>query len=244
MAFLSRISRLHIIAGAGVVFVALLVAFSLSFLQPTLRQIKDVKAQQAAQEKTWSQLPAKVAALSQAKQNLAMAEAQANAMLARQPKISTQPFDAMFDLHREYTFGTGPALLRFFLSKGYLPRGIALPATSFTPQAVPPLLVIPMGGFGIQARSFPAVLNFLRQLKDMPRIGVIGGVTIRGTSPNLDVTMPLTVYIMTSNALAPQAQVALAALAQAKAGGAAAAGAGGPGAPRALRFRMGGGGSR
>jgi hypothetical protein len=240
MAFLSRITRLHIIAATGVVFVALLVAFSLTFLQPTLRQIKDVKAQQAAQEKTWSQLPAKVAALSQANKNLVVVQAQANAMLARQPKISTQPFDAMFDLYREYTFGTGPALYRFFLSKGYAPQGIALPATAWTPQLVPPLLVIPMTGFSIRARSFPAVINFLRQLKEMPRIGVIGGVTIRGTSPNLEVAMPLTVYIMTQTALAPQSQAAaLAALAAAK-GAKAAPGAAGARGGGAMRFRMGG----
>jgi hypothetical protein len=235
MAFLSRVTRLHIIAGAGVIFVALLVAFSLSFLQPTLRQIKDAKTEQAKQEKTWSQLPVKVAALSQASQNLAASKIQAEALLAKQPKISTNHFDAMFDLYREYTFGTGPALVRFFVSKGYMPQGITTPPTPWTPQALPPLLVIPMGSFGIQARSFPAVLNFLRQLKDMPRIGVIGGVTIRGTSPNLSVAMPLTVYIMTQTALAPQAQLG----AQLAGAHAAAPGARGLGTAPPQRLRMG-----
>lgn len=243
MNFLSRVNRLHIVGAGGVIFVALLVAFSLAFLQPQLQHIKDVRAKQEQAEATWRQLPEKVAALSQAQQSRDTAQSAAEELLASMPKLSTEPFQAMFDLHREYSTGTGPALLQFFASRGYQPRGIVVPASPLQPTLLPPLLTLPMGGFGIQAKSLPAALNFLRQLKDMPRIGVIGGITIQGTSPNLNVTMPLTVYIMTQQALARPSPAAIAAM-RGPAGAAKAGGARAPGAPGGtkIRLRMGGGG--
>jgi len=211
MAFLSRINRLHIVAAGGVIFVALLAAFWFSFLQATLRQITDTEAKQAEQEKTWAQLPTKVAALSMAQGNLKAMKAQAEAFVNAQPQFSPDPFEAMFDLHREYSTGTGPALLRFFMSKGYFPSGVAVPASPMQPVTIPPVLTLPMQSFAVTVKSFPALLTFLRQLKEMPRVGVISGVTLSGTSPDLRVAMPLTIYIVTKQALNPLAAAAPAA---------------------------------
>lgn len=251
MGFLSRINRLHIIAAGGVIFVALLVAFSLSFLQPTLRQIKDAQAEQEKQEATWKQLPQKVAALGQAQQALGRTQAEAQAFLATMPKISSEPLQGMFDLHREYSTGMGPAVYRFFASRGFAPRGIQVPAAPMQLYSPTPVLTVPMTGFGVVAKSFPAALNLLRELKDMPRLGVIGGITLRGTSPNLDVTMPLTFYIVTEQALNPSAgAAALAAALAAKGAGGGAAGPAGGRPPRGgglgggLKIRMGGRPSR
>jgi len=240
MGFLSRINRIHIIAAGGVIFVALLVAFSLSFLQPTLREIKDTQAEQEKQESTWKQLPAKVALLGQAQQTLGRTQAEAQAFLATMPKISSEPLQGMFDLHREYSTGMGPAVYRFFASRGFSPRGIQVPAAPMQLYVPTPMLTVPMTGFGVTAKSFPSALNLLRELKDMPRLGVIGGITLRGTSPNLDVAMPLTVYVMTEQALNPSAgAAALAAALKAQAG--ARPGAGGGRLPAGgLKIRMGG----
>jgi hypothetical protein len=233
MAFLSRINRLHIAAAAGVIFVALLAAFWFSFLQPTLKQIADTEAKQAEQEKTWAKLPAKVAALSLAQANLATMKTQAEAFVNSMPQFSADPFEAMFDLHREFTTGTGPALVGFFLSKGYPASGIQVPAPPLQPTALPPVLTLPMQNFAVTARSFPAVLTLLRELKEMPRLGVISGVTLSGTSPELRVAMPLTIYIVTQQALNPAAAAADPAAAPGIPGA-----RGAPGAP-AIKFGFG-----
>jgi hypothetical protein len=232
MGFLSRINRLHIIAAGGVIFVVLLVAFALSFLQPTLQEIKQVRADQQKQEGIWRQLPQKVAVLGAAQQMLATSKEQAEAFVASMPTVAPDPFDgfaAMFLLHQEFTYGAGPALFRFFVSRGYPPAGISVPAPPWQPAAPTPMLTLPMAGFGVQAKSFPAVLALLRDLKNMPRLGVIGGISLRGTSPNLYVSMPLTIYIVTKQALSPLGLMAAAGAAAAPAAGAPGARRGAPG---------------
>jgi len=205
MSILSRINRLHIIAAGGVVFVALVVAFALAFLQPGLREIEAVETKQGEYETTWRTLPDKVAVLGQAQRGLARNKAQADAFLATMPKISTNPFDAMFDMRRVYgPQGIGPKVYGFLVSTGPRISGVTFPTAGLQPVVVPPIIALGMGGFSIEARSFPAVLSFLRQLKDMPLPGVISGVRISGTSPNLRVPMPLTVYIVTPQAVTGQ----------------------------------------
>ena len=214
MTFLSRINRIHIIAAGAVVFVGLLAAFGFAFMQPTVRELKTIQEQQEKQEATWRQLPARVATLSEAQQMVATTKAAAEQFVASMPRVGTEPFDpfdSMFLLHQEFTTGAGPKLYQFFVSQGFAPRGISVPSPPLQPTMPVPVLTIPMGGFGVQARSFPAVLRLLRELKDMPRLGVISGVSLRGTSPFLDVTMPLTVYIITPQALVPGAAAAVAA---------------------------------
>jgi len=237
MGFLSRINRLHIIAAGGVIFVAVLVAFALSFLQPTLQETKQVRADQRKQEAIWKELPQKVAVLGAAQQLLATAKDQAKAFVASMPTIAPDPFDrfaAMFNLHQEFTYGAGPALFRFFVSRGYPPVGISVPAPPWQPMAPTPMLTLPMSGFGVQAKSFPAVLSLLRDLKNTPRLGVSGGISLRGASPNLTVSMPMTFYIVTKLALSP---MRAAAVPKAGAGGARAVGAPGarPGGRRAFK---------
>ena len=200
MGILSRIKRLHIVAVGGVIFIALLVAFALAFLQPTASEIKDLQAQQQQQEQTWRQLPGAVSALGAAQEQLAQNKAAADKFMARMPKISLDPFEAMFDLHREYTSGIGPQIYQFFASRRYNVSGITIPASPLQPVDVPPMTSFPMGTFTLQAKSFPSIVTFLRQLKDMPLPGVVGTVRLGGTSPDLTANLPLTVYMVTQRA--------------------------------------------
>jgi len=202
MGIFSRIKRLHIVAVGGVIFIALLVAFALAFLQPTASEIKDLQTQQQQQEQTWRQLPGAVSALGAAQEQLTQSKAAADKFMARMPKISLDPFEAMFDLHREYTSGIGPQIYHFFASRRYDVSGISIPASPLQPVDVPPMTSFSMGTFTLQAKSFPSIVTFLRQLKDMPLPGVVGTVRLSGTSPNLTANLPLTVYMVTQKAFA------------------------------------------
>jgi hypothetical protein len=206
MGFLSRINRLHVIAIGGLVFLALLIAFALSVLQPNLQQIKQVQKDQDAQKTTLAQLPQKVSDLNTAQQKEFTAETEAHAFMASMPTVysNTAPRDfmSMFTLHREFTYVTGPAIYNFFTSRGFVPAGISIPGVELQPVSFAPVLTLPMDGLHVTAKSFPKVLALLGDLKDLPRLGVVNGISLSGTSPNLAVALPMTFYIVTPEALA------------------------------------------
>jgi hypothetical protein len=179
----------------------MLVAFIATFLLPTTRQMKELRDGQSAQEQTWQGLPTAVNALSDAQKRLRESKADTEKLLATMPKISSDPFQAMFDLHEVFNDKIGPPVYDFFLSLGYVASGISVPASPMQPVIVPPLMSFNWG-LNPQMKSLPAAINFLRRLKGMPYPGVIGSISVSGMSPRLNVPMPLTVYVVTQRAFA------------------------------------------
>ncbi|HUT75228.1 MAG TPA: hypothetical protein VM221_10415 [Armatimonadota bacterium] len=200
MGILSRIKRWHLVAVGGVITAAMLVAFIATFLLPTTRQMKELRDGQSEQEQTWQRLPTAVNALSDAQQRLRESKADTEKLLATMPKISSDPFQAMFDLHEVFNDKIGPPVYDFFLSLGYVASGISVPASPMQPVIVPPLMSFNWS-LNPQMKSLPATINFLRRLKGMPYPGVISSISVSGMSPQLSVPMPLTVYVVTQRAL-------------------------------------------
>ncbi len=215
MAILSRINRLHIIAAGGVVFVGLLVAFALTFLQPTMQGLKDLRGRQEQERTTWLGLPAAITALGQAQQTLAQSKADTDRFAATFPKMNvSDPFEAMFDLHRANTYEIGQPMYRFMISRGFEVRGLSIPDSPMQPVQVPPMWTYSFSS-GVRAKNFPALLKALEPLEYDPSPGYVpfptmssGFPSISGTSPNLYVPLQMTFYVLSPRAFSPEAAAA------------------------------------
>jgi hypothetical protein len=206
MRFLQQFTRVHILAIGCVFFVAIAAIFHFSFIKPQLdiigqelRKVEDNKVKA-------NRLEPGLIELTQAEEEYLKQRAAYDRLIARQPKIDTKDsIQAAFDFWREYgndpnSFGN--SMTRWMVRMGQWPRGITVPAPPLPPVAVPPLISIPFSGFGITAKGFPDALNFIRKVHEMPRVTMLGNsVVLRGTSPIIDVGLPLTAFIITKNAI-------------------------------------------
>lgn len=75
---------------------------------------------------------------------------------------------------------------------------IPVPRPPATPSGITPgVYTISLGSVTARTtRGFPQVLSFLRSFTRAPRLVAVGAPSITGTSPNLTVTVPLTVYYL------------------------------------------------
>jgi hypothetical protein len=206
MHFLQQLTRAHVLAVGCVLFVAISAIVHFSLIKPEL----DIMGQERRRTEDYrartTELQPGLVKLAEAEKDYLRQRAAYDRLIAKQPKIDTKDGNqAAFDLWREYgndpnSFGN--SMWRWLRQHGQSPRGIQVPGIPLPPVAVPPLISIGMGGFGITAKSFPDTLSFIRKLHEMPRVVMLGNrVSMGGISPYVDVALPITAFIITKNAI-------------------------------------------
>ena len=206
MGLLGRITRLHVLAAGCVAFIAVGVVCAVLVFRPRLDTLRDTRMQVNTQMAKAQELPKVLTNLAEAHAALLVTKGKFDVILAKQPKLTVNDANqAAFDLWREYgPLGTGTILTRWFLSHGYVARGIAIPAPPLPPVQIPPLISLPMSGFGLTARDFSTAMRFLKGTADIPRLFLITNMNVSASSGRgggLDVPMSSTVFIITQNAI-------------------------------------------
>jgi len=198
MGFLGRINRMYILIAAAVLVVGMVVAFVMLVFQPRTNEINTTREARNKGFDEAGKMPLQLIGLAQAQAEFEANKSRFEGQMAKQPKISTDRYQAMFDLWKEYGVNFGPAVTGFVRSTGNEPLGIMVPNPPQQPLDPTPYLMVQAGGFGIKSKSFPAVLKFMRVLAQCPRLAVItGGVTISGQTPDLTALFPVTFYVIT-----------------------------------------------
>jgi len=208
MGFLGKLTRVHVLIAACVVFVAVGVSLMVLVFRPgldTLRQTRiDINTQRAEAEK----LPQALVELAKAHGDFLVTKGKFDVILNRQPKLTVNdPIQAAFDLWKEYgPVGTGTVLVDWFRANRYDVQGISIPAPPLPPVQLPPLISLSMSGFSLRAPDFAGVMRFLRATPQIPRLVMVNNVNnITGSSGaqagGLSVPIPITVYIITKNAI-------------------------------------------
>jgi hypothetical protein len=208
MSFLGRLTRVHVLIAACVVFVAVGVSFMVFVFRPrldTLRQTRiDINTQRAEAEK----LPQALVELAKAHGDYLMTKGKFDVILNRQPRLTVNdPIQAAFDLWKEYgPLGTGTILVDWFRANRYDVQGITIPSPPLPPVQMPPLIALSMSGFSLRAADFAGVTRFLRATPQMPRLVMVNNVSNIGGSSGprgggLSIPVPITVYIITKNAI-------------------------------------------
>jgi len=232
MAFLNKVNKLYVLAVGAVLVIAMIAAFMMMAYKPKTEQLAQKQKTRMEKYEAAQGMPQQLVALAKAQAGFELNKAFFNAVLTKQPKISLDRIQGMYDLWREFGVNFGPAVFGFMRSRGYETSGINVPAPSVSLFNPVPYLTVGASGFTLKAKSFPEVLRFMRDLQQCPRMAMItGNVHISGESPNLTATFPLTFYIFTE-AARPKTGAAGAPT------GPAAPAPGAPGKPGALRLRL------
>jgi len=203
MTFLDRINRFYVLAaGLLVAGVVSLVAF-MTMVRPAKADYDAKMKAKAQQDTIAARRPTARAALQKAKADLETIQAAYQVVKTeRNPLIVMKnPDETLFDyLWPELRHTTGPVMRTWFQEQGWNFRGIeaiANPGTSAIPMDTN-AISIPLGTISMVIRDFPEVVRFLPVMRTTPRITAMGDeLTIKGPSPNLSITFPLTLYILT-----------------------------------------------
>lgn len=120
-------------------------------------------------------------------------------MAQKMPDISVkEPLQAMFALWREQgpQGETGSKVYAFLRGTGVQFSGLSIPAAPITPpDASQEVLTFPQT-LAVNAKSFPAFLDFLRKLPQSPRMLVIGdSLTLNAAEGGVSTSVPLTMYV-------------------------------------------------
>ncbi len=172
------------------------------------------------------QLPAAIAARKQARANLRAAERRLNfyqntKMIPLSLTSEVEKYHTMVRLWREQAEVLGPLMERHIASTGVIMEGaagdafanlltgqrfrsgtgagiISVPKPPETPAGISPgWYTINLGSVTVRTtRGLPHVISFLRSFTRAPRLVAVGAPSISGESPNLTVTVPLTVYYL------------------------------------------------
>jgi hypothetical protein len=199
-----RFSRLHVLIIGLVVIVGLLIAFVMAYVRPQLKVLADTKTQVEDQKTIAETMLVKLKGLADAQADFEAKEAQVYAYMTRMPNLSTDRYEAMVGLWREYAGTAGPIMVGYIAHRPGIRQvtGFSLPPAPTTPlDPTIRIILVPVEDFSVRAASLPDTIQFLRDISAAPRMATISNVTIEGSSPNLAVTMPLTMYLVTRWAL-------------------------------------------
>jgi len=194
-----RFTRIHVLVIGLIVIVALAVAFGMAYARPQLAALSETRDQVEEQRTVAYTMLPELRKLADAQANYELKEQQTYAYMSRMPEISTDRYQGMIDLWKEYASTSGPRMVHYVIRQpGVIaPTGFSLPPPPTTPLDPIPIITVPVGDFGIRAASLPAIIAFLRAIGKAPRMATVSNVSISGSSPSLSVSMPLTMYLVT-----------------------------------------------
>lgn len=202
---LAKVSRLHVLIGGLVIVVALAVGGGILLIRPKQQELAKTRSDRMAAEEYAARGPAKLQELERAKAEKAAVKVQLARFRRKMPSISMKdPKLAMIAMWYEYRDNMGPKIKRFVDSTGNQLNSLSVPA----PQVTPPdpstsYIAVSLSNFAITARNFRRLLLFFRKVPQMPRIATIANITVNGPSPNLQVSAPMTVHILTKDYTPP-----------------------------------------
>lgn len=197
-----RFSRIHVLVIGLIVIGALLVAFVFAFVQPQRAKLSDIEDEVGRQQQVADGLLTKLKGLADAQIDLERKEKQTYAYMARMPEISTDQYQAMIDLWKEYASVAGPFMQHYITRRpGITLTAFSIPSAPVTPLQPVHIILVPVQDFAVRAANLPAIIQFLRDISKAPRMATIADVEISGTSPFLAVQMPLRMYLVTRWAL-------------------------------------------
>ena len=197
-----RFSRIHVLVIGLIVIAALAVAFVTAYVRPQLKELSDTRQQVEQQRAVADTMLSQLEALSAAQTDFELKEKQTYAYMTRMPEISTNRYEGMIDLWREYAGNAGPKMVQYInANPGIFATAFSLPPAPITPLDPIPIILVPVENFAVRAGNLPVIIDFLRAISKAPRMATIASVSIRGTSPYLTVSLPLTTYLVTRWAL-------------------------------------------
>jgi hypothetical protein len=197
-----RFKRIHVLVIGIVVLVVLGVAFGMAFARPRLKEIADTKGAVDGQRATADTMLVELDKLASAQTDFEAKEKQTYHYMGRMPEISTNRYQAMIDLWKEYGAVGGLSMAHYIRSQpGIRLTGFSMPSAPTTPLTPIPIILVPINDFAVGADNLHDLISFLRSLSGAPRMATVTNVSISGTSPNLAVMTPLTMYLVTRWAL-------------------------------------------
>ncbi len=197
---MGRLTRIHVASFALLLLVGIAAASVMMLVKPRQQTIAKLTQRIDEEEKKAAERPRVEAELTRAQAQTAAVRARWQTIMDTKMSHTSlaDPYTAMFVLNKEvetYAPQLTAALnsnrdIRFtgqlgFSGVGWTPPSPALAKREF-----------PQGGFALQARNFPALLNWLRNTQSLPRVMQLGNnISLTGPAPWVSVGIPATFYI-------------------------------------------------
>jgi hypothetical protein len=198
---LTKLTRKQVIAIGIIILVVIGAGGYFGLIKSAAERYQNAVAERNQARDLAQQVPSLEQQFKQVQVDHARAERELNAVYqAKMPYISVRdPVTALGRIWEEYgDHGMGPVLQSWVRSTKNFATGIELPEVRTDP---PPRdtkeISVDLDKFGIVTSSFPKLLTFLRATDNMPRLGSIKKLTVKGQSPGLTVEAPMTVYLWT-----------------------------------------------
>jgi len=197
---MGRLTRIHIGAIALILLAGIAAAFMMVLVKPRRDNISQLSKRIADEQAKAAERPRVQAALARAEREGAAAKGRWEGIMdTKMSCISLKDVHvAMFEINKESDTYAGQVSRALNSNPDIRFVGqLSFPGIGWTPPSqTMERREFPQSSLQIQARAFPALLDWLRNTESLPRVMQLGGnISLSGPSPWIAASIPATFYI-------------------------------------------------